>query len=95
MAGVLAARVLARIFERVAVLERDLLPDATELRSGVPQARHLHALLARGRRIIEQNFPGITAELEAAAAEILDVANAVAWLTPKVWAFALPRNSKA
>jgi 2-polyprenyl-6-methoxyphenol hydroxylase-like FAD-dependent oxidoreductase len=85
MAGMLAARVLADLFERVVVLERDLLPDRPEVRPGVPQARHLHALLPRGRRILEQNFPGITSELETAGAEILDLANDVAWLTPQGW----------
>jgi 2-polyprenyl-6-methoxyphenol hydroxylase-like FAD-dependent oxidoreductase len=72
MAGMLAARVLSDIFERVIVLERDTLPEGPQLRPGVPQARHLHALLPRGRRILEKNFPGITSELESAGAEILD-----------------------
>jgi hypothetical protein len=49
MAGMLAARVLSDIFERVIVLERDTLPEGPQLRSGVSQARHLHALLPRGR----------------------------------------------
>ena len=85
MAGMLAARVLANIFERVIILERDGLPEGPELRPGVPQARHLHALLPRGKRILEKHFPGITYELEAAGAEILDVANDIAWLTPQGW----------
>jgi len=85
MAGMLAARVLAEVFERVVVLERDVLPDGPELRAGVPQARHLHALLPRGRRILERYFPGITSELEDAGAEVLDIANDVAWLTPQGW----------
>ena len=85
MAGMLAARVLADIFERVTILERDHLPEGPELRPGVPQARHLHALLPRGMRILEKTFPGITSELKAAGAEILDMANDVAWLTPQGW----------
>src|SRR5215469_4159439 len=85
MAGMLTARILADIFERVIILERDGLPEGPELRPGVPQARHLHALLPRGRRILEKNFPGITSELEAAGAEILDFAKDVAWLTPQGW----------
>jgi len=85
MAGMLAARVLADIFERVTILERDHLPEGPELRTGVPQARHLHALLPRGKRILEKTFPGITSELKAAGAEILDMANDVAWLTPQGW----------
>jgi 2-polyprenyl-6-methoxyphenol hydroxylase-like FAD-dependent oxidoreductase len=85
MAGMLAARALSDICERVTVLERDVLPEGPDLRTGVPQARHLHALLPRGRRILERYFPGITSELTDAGAEILDVANDIAWLTPQGW----------
>jgi 2-polyprenyl-6-methoxyphenol hydroxylase-like FAD-dependent oxidoreductase len=85
MAGMLAARALSDICERVTVLERDVLPEGPELRPGVPQARHLHALLPRGRRILERYFPGITSELTDAGAEILDVANDIAWFTPQGW----------
>jgi len=55
MAGMLAARVLSDIFERVIVLERDTLPEGPQLRPDVPQARHLHALLPRGLRICAFN----------------------------------------
>ena len=58
--------------------------------SGVPQARHLHALLPRGRRILEQYFPGITLDLVTAGAEILDIANDIAWLTPQGWGVRFP-----
>jgi 2-polyprenyl-6-methoxyphenol hydroxylase-like FAD-dependent oxidoreductase len=66
MAGLLAARVLAEHFERVTIVERDQLPDAPEFRSGVPQARHAHVLLMRGRVILEQLFPGICRDLVSA-----------------------------
>jgi len=92
MAGMLAARVLSDIFERVTILERDGLPEGPAVRPGVPQARHLHALLPRGRRILEQYFPGITVELENAGAEILDVGNDVAWLTPQGWGVRFASN---
>ena len=85
MAGMLAARVLADFFEQVTVLERDVLSDRAESRPGVPQAKHLHALLPRGRRILERYFPGITGEMRAAGAEMLDIANDVAWLTANGW----------
>jgi 2-polyprenyl-6-methoxyphenol hydroxylase-like FAD-dependent oxidoreductase len=90
MAGMLAARVLADVFERVTVLERDTLPNGPDIRAGVPQARHLHALLPRGRRILEQYFPGITLDLVTAGAEILDIANDIAWLTPQGWGVRFP-----
>ena len=54
MAGVLAARVLADFYERVTVVERDVLPDDPGQRRGVPQARHAHGLLARGSQILDE-----------------------------------------
>jgi 2-polyprenyl-6-methoxyphenol hydroxylase-like FAD-dependent oxidoreductase len=85
MAGMLAARVLADFFEQVTVLDRDALPEGAESRTGVPQAKHLHALLPRGRRILEGYFPGITADMQAAGAEMLDIARDIAWLTAYGW----------
>ena len=64
MAGLLAARVLSDHFGRVTVVERDALPDGAAPRKGVPQARHPHALLARGQKIIVAGlFPGLAEEL--------------------------------
>ena len=68
LAGMLAARVLADSYD-VVVLERDDLKDGMAARRGVPQGRHVHALLARGRQAFEQLLPGIGNELlEAGAA---------------------------
>ena len=60
MGGLLAARALADHFDEVTVLERDALPDSPDPRKGVPQGRHTHGLLARGREVLEQSFPGFT-----------------------------------
>jgi 2-polyprenyl-6-methoxyphenol hydroxylase-like FAD-dependent oxidoreductase len=65
MAGLATARVLADAYERVTVLERDALPAAAAHRKGVPQSRHAHALLDRGRVALEELFPGLTDELVA------------------------------
>lgn len=46
MAGLLAARVLADFYDTVVVVEWDRLPDSPANRRGVPQGRHVHALLA-------------------------------------------------
>lgn len=71
MAGLLSARVLADYFAQVIVVERDSLPKQPETRKGVPQANHVHVLLAQGYRILNQLFPGIDAELsEAGAPEV-------------------------
>ncbi|MFF7942532.1 2Fe-2S iron-sulfur cluster-binding protein [Nocardia gamkensis] len=64
MGGLLAARILSDCFRKVTVVERDDL-SAPGNRRGVPQGRHVHALLARGKQIFEELFPGITDELLA------------------------------
>jgi 2-polyprenyl-6-methoxyphenol hydroxylase-like FAD-dependent oxidoreductase len=85
MAGLLAARVLAAHFDRVTIVERDPLPEQPASRRGVPQARHNHVLLARGRLILHQLFPRLEHELFPAGAAPLDMAAEVAWLTPAGW----------
>lgn len=82
MAGLLAARVLSDHFEQVTLIERDAFPEGPEFRKGVPQSRHLHVLLARGRQIAERLFPGIGSDLLAAGAEPVDIAESGYWLTP-------------
>jgi len=63
MAGLLAARVLSDTFARITIIDRDALPEDPVARRGVPQAKHAHGLLARGREILEELFPGLTTEL--------------------------------
>jgi 2-polyprenyl-6-methoxyphenol hydroxylase-like FAD-dependent oxidoreductase len=70
--GLLAARVLADFFRTVTVIERDELPDDPVNRRGVPQGRHVHALLTRGAQILEEFFPGFLDELVAAGAPVWD-----------------------
>jgi len=65
MAGLLAARVLSDAYRHVTVVERDVLPDGSADRRGVPQGRHAHALLSGGARILDELFPGFLAELDA------------------------------
>lgn len=66
MTGLLAARVLADHFDEVTILERDRYPESPqEVRDGTPQARHVHALLARGQEIMEQLFPGLDDDFAA------------------------------
>jgi 2-polyprenyl-6-methoxyphenol hydroxylase-like FAD-dependent oxidoreductase len=72
MGGMLAARVLADFYQTVTVVERDVLPDDPTNRRGVPQGRHVHALLRRGGQIIDELFPGILNEMVAAGAPVLD-----------------------
>ena len=60
LAGLLAARVLSEHFADVVLLERDDLPSQAAARKGTPHAVHPHGLLARGREVPEQLFPGFT-----------------------------------
>src|SRR3954447_9887618 len=79
MAGLLAAKVLANHYERVMVLERDVLPTSRENHRGVPQGRHTHGLLAGGRQALEELFPGISEELVAAGALRGDIVREGRW----------------
>jgi 2-polyprenyl-6-methoxyphenol hydroxylase-like FAD-dependent oxidoreductase len=73
IAGLCAARVLADHFPRVTVIERDQLPLEPIFRPGVPQARHVHVMLARGQRILETLFPGLSKTLLEQGAVPLDL----------------------
>ena len=85
LAGLLAARVLAKHFDRVSIVERDFFPETAAPRPGIPQSRHLHILLNRGKIILEQLFPGLENELIAAGAPRLDP-RSIGWFSPAGWA---------
>ena len=68
MAGLLSARGPADFFDQVTLVDRDELGAAAGPRRGVPQGRHVHALLARGLQALETIFPGFTEELVSAGA---------------------------
>lgn len=87
MAGLLAARVLLNHFGRVTVLERDHIPDQPRPRSGVPQAHHVHILLTQGQRILEQLFPGLEGELEAAGAPQVNWTYDLRWFSIWGWSY--------
>ena len=72
MGGLSAARVLADFYDRVTVVERDVLPLIPGNRRGVPQGRHGHALLGRGLAVLGEFFPGFTDDLDAAGVPALD-----------------------
>jgi 2-polyprenyl-6-methoxyphenol hydroxylase-like FAD-dependent oxidoreductase len=58
MAGLCAARVLSGFYDKVTVIDRDAYPAGAHERPGVPQSRHVHALLSRGRLELDRLFPG-------------------------------------
>ncbi|MBY0505289.1 MAG: hypothetical protein K2X03_15355 [Bryobacteraceae bacterium] len=79
MAGLLAARVLIDHFEQVTLVERDTFPAVGENRRGVPQGKHTHGLLAGGAQVLDELFPGFTAEITAAGALPGDIAETCRW----------------
>jgi 2-polyprenyl-6-methoxyphenol hydroxylase-like FAD-dependent oxidoreductase len=88
--GMLAARVLSDHFRKVTLLERDFFPDTPAGRKGLPQGRHVHALLERGRGEMERFLPGLTGELVRAGAEPLDATRDIAWMNPYGWYVRFP-----
>jgi 2-polyprenyl-6-methoxyphenol hydroxylase-like FAD-dependent oxidoreductase len=73
MAGLAAAGAVAGYFEKVLVLERDVLPPSPTPRPGTPQAKHVHGLLSGGQRALAELFPGFERNLEEAGAMPLRV----------------------
>ena len=79
MGGLTVARVLAEAYRTVTVVDRDALPDGPEQRGGVPQGRHAHGLLARGRLALEELFPGLSDDLVSRGAIQADLMAAARW----------------
>ncbi|MGY1679301.1 FAD-dependent oxidoreductase [Geodermatophilus sp. SYSU D01176] len=77
--GLLAARALSEVYDHVTVVERDLLEPGPVSRRGVPQGRHPHGLLARGREVLEDFFPGLTDELVGLGAATTDLQSGFRW----------------
>ena len=79
MAGLLAARVLSETYAEVTLLDRDTWGDRPEPRGGVPHGRHAHGLLARGREVLEELFPGLTDDLVQTGAVAGDLQDQCRW----------------
>jgi 2-polyprenyl-6-methoxyphenol hydroxylase-like FAD-dependent oxidoreductase len=71
MAGLLAARVLSDAYERVTMVERDMLLDRPEHRRGVLQGRHAHVLVPGGTLVLDELFPGLLDDLVAGGAPVI------------------------
>src|SRR6516165_2529247 len=82
--GGLAAGALAQYFARVDILERDQLAATVRSRSGTPQDRHPHGLLAGGLRALDRIFPGFKSDLAAAGAVPVVVAQDMQFERPDV-----------
>lgn len=79
IAGLLAARVLSDHHDSVTVYDRDALPAGPQPRKGVPHGVHLHGLLARGRAVIDELFPGATEDLARRGAIPVDMLRDFVW----------------
>ena len=85
MTGLLAVRALSGHFERVTVVERDVLPESDMERKGVPQSAHAHGLLCSGYRVMDDYFPGMMDELESLGALHGDVVGDFLWFQYGRW----------
>ncbi|MDT9699571.1 FAD-dependent oxidoreductase [Streptomyces sp. P17] len=83
--GMLAARALTGLADRVLVVERDELPSGAEPRKGLPQARHAHMLWSGGVRALERLLPGVTGLLRDAGARRSPVTTDVVGLSSQGW----------
>jgi 2-polyprenyl-6-methoxyphenol hydroxylase-like FAD-dependent oxidoreductase len=83
--GMLAARALAGLADRVVVVERDVLPEAPGPRRGLPQARHAHMLWSGGVRALEELLPGVTGRLREAGARRAPVTTDIVALSSQGW----------
>ena len=89
LAGMCAARVLSDVFDKVTIIERDAYPSAPDFRQGVPQARHVHNLLARGLREFESFFPGFESRMRERGAVPVESG----WDTATLWAHGWARRA--
>jgi 2-polyprenyl-6-methoxyphenol hydroxylase-like FAD-dependent oxidoreductase len=84
-AGLLAVPALLGRSGQITVIERDRYPEGPAFRAGVPQARHLHILLAGGQQALERLLPGTVAALRIAGARQLVPPQDVLIHTPGGW----------
>jgi 2-polyprenyl-6-methoxyphenol hydroxylase-like FAD-dependent oxidoreductase len=82
--GLSMAGALSKYFEQVEVFERDQLHEAAASRSGTPQDRHPHGLLAGGLRALGEIFPGFESDLAMAGAVPVRVAQEIQYERPDV-----------
>ncbi len=84
-AGLIAAGVLSRHFERVTLVERDRLENGPLLRKGGPLGAHVHGLLTPGMDVLCEVFPGFREELKAAGSHFIDFTGEHAWFMGGLW----------
>jgi 2-polyprenyl-6-methoxyphenol hydroxylase-like FAD-dependent oxidoreductase len=73
LSGMLAAHVLSSRFDHVTIIDKAERSVDLEARRHVPQERHVHLLLQRGKNILEAMFPGFLDDLEQRGAIVADL----------------------
>jgi 2-polyprenyl-6-methoxyphenol hydroxylase-like FAD-dependent oxidoreductase len=87
VAGMPAAKVLSRYFDRVTIVERDELPEHADHHRGVPQSPHLHGLLYGGRITMDELYDDgeFTEAMRAVGGPYFDFARHQAFRFPEGW----------
>ena len=81
LGGLMTARVLSNHFEKVLIIEKDVVNRLPESRKGQPQTRHLHGLLPAGFNIMKNYFPDLPQALTESGANLVDFAETMVWNT--------------
>ncbi|CAM4506959.1 FAD-dependent oxidoreductase [Nocardia ninae] len=95
IAGLLAGAAAAHHMDSVVIVERDELSTGPGHRAGVPQAGHVHALLAAGQRDIDYLVPGFLATLVGHGATMYDFASDVVLRNTFGWGVRFPSGIPA
>ena len=91
MAGKLMAAAISPYFQSVHIVEKDHHPEnQTNVRVGVSQAHHIHALLHAGNHAFESLFPGFNDDIVQRGSIKIDALNDLAWFHHGVWKLRFP-----
>ena len=71
LAGLVHAIPLAHRFDRVTLVDRDVMPDEAVPRRGAPQGDHIHLLVPGGVALLEELLPGVVDDMSARGAHLV------------------------
>ncbi|MEU5476811.1 NAD(P)/FAD-dependent oxidoreductase [Streptomyces mirabilis] len=85
MAGMLAAQAVSGFVDEVVIIEPDDLPDVPGPRKGLPQARHIHILMAGGADAANTLLPGVLDRWLEAGAHRHALTSGMVAFSPEGW----------
>ncbi|GGQ73376.1 hypothetical protein GCM10010166_49270 [Couchioplanes caeruleus subsp. azureus] len=85
---------LADHVETVTVVDRDEFPAGPAVRTGLPQAHHLHVLIPAGQDALDRLFPGLIAGLHEHGAVPVAAPAEVLYLSPTGWRDRFPATHR-